>query len=78
MRHPPGTALPQARRLYPRLGQQQALLLWVVISAGLLAVALAARARRSAAYLLWLPVAPLMPANRPHRRAFAATATTRW
>ncbi len=36
-----GTALPQARRLYPRLGWQQAmLLLWVVISAGMLAVAL--------------------------------------
>ena len=35
------TALPQARRLYPRLGQQQAmLLLWVVITAGMLAVAL--------------------------------------
>jgi hypothetical protein len=32
---------PQARWLYPRLGRQQAmLLLWVVISAGLLAVAL--------------------------------------
>jgi hypothetical protein len=42
-RHPRrGVALPQARRLYPRLGWQQAmLLLWVVISAGLLAVALA-------------------------------------
>jgi hypothetical protein len=41
-RHPRrGTALPQARRLYQRLGWQQAmLLLWVVISAGLLAVAL--------------------------------------
>lgn len=36
-----GTACPQARRLYQRLGWQQAmLLLWVVISAGLLAVAL--------------------------------------
>ena len=35
------TALPQARRLPPRLGRQQAiLLLWAVISAGLLAVAL--------------------------------------
>jgi hypothetical protein len=34
-RHPRGIALPQARRLYPRLGLQQAmLLLWVVISAG--------------------------------------------
>ena len=34
-------ALPQARRLYPRLGLQQAMLsLWVVISAGGLAVAL--------------------------------------
>jgi hypothetical protein len=34
-------ALPQPRRLYPRLGLQQAmLLLWVVISAGALAVAL--------------------------------------
>jgi hypothetical protein len=41
-RHPRrSTALPQARRLYARLGWQQAmLLLWVVISAGLLAVAL--------------------------------------
>jgi Protein of unknown function (DUF3040) len=41
-RHPRrGTALPQARWLYPRLGWQQAmLLLWVVISAGLLATAL--------------------------------------
>ena len=41
-RHPrPGRALPQARRLYPRLGRQQAmLLLWAVISAALLAVAL--------------------------------------
>jgi hypothetical protein len=41
-RHPRrGRALPQARWLYPRLGRQQAmLLLWVVISAGLLAVAL--------------------------------------
>ena len=37
-----GTVSPQARRLYARLGWQQAvLLLWVVISAGLLAVALA-------------------------------------
>ena len=36
-----GIALPQPRRLYPRLGLQQAmLLLWVVISAGALAVAL--------------------------------------
>jgi len=36
-----GTALPQARRRYPRLGWQQAmLLLCVVISAGLIAVAL--------------------------------------
>ena len=40
-RHPRGIALPHARRLYPRLGLQQAmLLLWVVISAGALAVAL--------------------------------------
>jgi hypothetical protein len=41
-RHPRwGIALPQPRRLYPRLGLQQAmLLLWVVISAGALAVAL--------------------------------------
>jgi hypothetical protein len=41
-RHPRrGRALPQARWLYPRLGRQQAmLLLWVVISAGLFAVAL--------------------------------------
>jgi hypothetical protein len=41
-RHPRrDIALPQARRLYPRLGLQQAmLLLWVVISAGLLAIAL--------------------------------------
>jgi hypothetical protein len=37
-----GRALPQARRLSPRLGRQQLmLLLWVVITAGLLAVALA-------------------------------------
>ena len=36
-----GMTLPQARRLYRHLGWQQAmLLLWVVISAGLLAVAL--------------------------------------
>jgi hypothetical protein len=42
-RHPrPGRALPQPRRLYRRLGRQQAmLLLWAVISAALLAVALA-------------------------------------
>jgi hypothetical protein len=41
-RHPRrGTALPQARRLYRRLGWQQAMLvLWAVISAALLAVAL--------------------------------------
>ena len=41
-RHPrPGRTLPQPHRRYPRLGWQQAmLLLWVVISAGLLAVAL--------------------------------------
>ncbi len=41
-RHPRrGIALPQPRRLYPRLGLSQAmLLLWVVISAGGLAVAL--------------------------------------
>jgi hypothetical protein len=41
-RHPrQGITLPQPRRLYARLGWQQAmLLLWVVITAGLLAVAL--------------------------------------
>jgi hypothetical protein len=41
-RHPPGgVALPPARRLYPRLGRQHAMLfLWVVISATLIAVAL--------------------------------------
>ena len=41
-RHPRrGAALPRARRLYPRLGLQQAvLLLWVVITAGMVAVAL--------------------------------------
>ncbi len=41
-RHPRrGIALLQARRLYPRLGLQQAMLsLWVVITAGILAVAL--------------------------------------
>jgi hypothetical protein len=41
-RHPRrGTALPQPRRLYPRLGWQQAmLLLWAVISAALLTIAL--------------------------------------
>src|SRR5262249_36319094 len=41
-RHPRrGTALPQARRLYPRLALSQAmLLLWVVISAALLTVGL--------------------------------------
>src|SRR6266487_6811967 len=41
-RHPRrGIALPQARRLYPRLGWQQAmLLLWAVITAALLAIAL--------------------------------------
>jgi hypothetical protein len=37
-----GTVLPQARRRYPRLGRQQAMLvLWAVITAALLAVALA-------------------------------------
>jgi hypothetical protein len=37
----PGRAFPQPHRQYPRLGWQQAmLLLWVVISAGLVAVAL--------------------------------------
>ena len=30
----------RGRRLYPRLGLQQAMLLWVVITAGILAVAL--------------------------------------
>ena len=42
-RHPRrGTVFPQPRRLYPRLGRQRAmLLLWAVISAALLAVALA-------------------------------------
>ena len=40
-RHPRrGTVFPQPRRLYPRLGWQQAMLLWAVISAALLAVAL--------------------------------------
>ena len=41
-RHPRrDAALRQPRRLYPRLGLQQAmLLLWVVITAGMLAVAL--------------------------------------
>jgi hypothetical protein len=41
-RHPrQGGALPQPRRQYPRLGQQQAMmLLWAVITAALLAVAL--------------------------------------
>ena len=41
-RHPRrGTARPQARRLYPRLGRQQAiLLLWAVTTAALLTVAL--------------------------------------
>ena len=41
-RHPrQGGALPQPRRRYPRLGRQQAMfLLWAVISAALLAVAL--------------------------------------
>ena len=41
-RHPRrGTARPQARRLYPRLGRQQAfLLLWAVSTAALLTVAL--------------------------------------
>jgi hypothetical protein len=42
-RHPRrGIAFPQARRLYPRLGWQQAiLLLWAVISAALITAALA-------------------------------------
>jgi len=42
-RHPrQGTTLPQPHRRYPRLGRQQAmLLLWAVISAALLTVALA-------------------------------------
>ena len=41
-RHPRrGTARPQARRLYPRLGRQQAiLLLWAVTTAALLTIAL--------------------------------------
>jgi hypothetical protein len=41
-RHPRrGTAFPQVRRLYPRLGRQQAiLLLWTVTAAALLATAL--------------------------------------
>jgi len=41
-RHPRRViALPQARRLYPRLGRQQAMpLLWAVITAALLAIAL--------------------------------------
>ena len=41
-RHPRrGRAFPQARRLYPRLGLSQAMaLLWVVSTAGMLAVAL--------------------------------------
>jgi hypothetical protein len=41
-RHPRrGITLPQARRLYPRLGWQQAMpLLWAVITAALLAIAL--------------------------------------
>ncbi len=41
-RHPRrGTALPQPRRLYARLGRHQAmLLLWAAISAGLLTLAL--------------------------------------
>jgi hypothetical protein len=41
-RHPRrAIALPQARRLYPRLGWQQAMpLLWAVITAALLAIAL--------------------------------------
>ena len=41
-RHPRrGTALPQVRRLYPRLGRQQAiLLLWAATTAALLATAL--------------------------------------
>lgn len=41
-RHPRrGIALPQPRRLYPRLGWQQTrLLLWAVISAALVAIAL--------------------------------------
>ena len=41
-RHPRrGTALPQVRRLYPRLGRQQAILLmWAVTTAALLATAL--------------------------------------
>ena len=42
-RHPHrGTVFPQARRLYPHLGLPLAMvLLWVVISAGMVAVALA-------------------------------------
>jgi len=45
-RHPRrGTALPQVRRLYPRLGRQQAiLLLWAATTAALLATALLATA----------------------------------
>ena len=40
-RHPRRcTALPQPRRLHPRLGRQQAILLWAVISAALLTIAL--------------------------------------
>jgi len=41
-----GTALPRAHQLYLRLGWQQAMLLvWAVVSAGLIAVALVLNAR---------------------------------
>jgi hypothetical protein len=55
-RHPRrGRALPQAGRLYPRLGGPQAmLLLWVVVSAGLLAVALTLNTSGQKACIGWM------------------------
>jgi len=58
-RHPRrGTALPQARRLYRRLGWQQAmLLLWAVISAALLAIALLLNTSGHNACIQWMGTA---------------------
>ena len=52
------TALPQARQRYPRLGWQQAmLLLWAVISAALLAIALLLNTSGHNACIQWMGTA---------------------
>jgi hypothetical protein len=57
-----GTALPQPRRLYQRLGWQQAMLvLWAVISAALLAVALALNTQRPQACIQPMGMASFFP-----------------